>query len=194
MLKNKGKWLLICLVMMFSVSIAGCTQSKSNQKKVNVSETQIIKPIFDAPSYSRISKSDLFSRLGKTSDVEKWNNKTAKETFPMTIYSYDDKDSTHYEFIVANDTDTVVRVTMYSAKNWAGKGTDIKYTKKSMNEMLALLNITPKDSAKVTADTGVAYRISPVSDKVGDVWFLELNKDDSTFGMVKITYDLNYFD
>ena len=49
---------------------------------------------------------------------------------------------------------------MYSAKNWAGTGTDIKYTKKSMNEMLALLNITPKDSAKVVADTGVAYRIS----------------------------------
>lgn len=194
MLKNKGKLLVAFLIMIFSISFAGCSQTTSNQEGANVEETPKVEAVFDAPNYSRITKADLFAKFGETSDIEEWNNKTAKGTFSMTIYSYDDKNSNHYEFIVANDTDSVVRVTMYSAKNWAGTGTDIKYTKKSMNEMLALLNITPNDSAKVVADTGEAYRISPVSDNVGDVWFLGMTNDVSTFNMVKITYNLNYFD
>lgn len=185
MLKNKRKWLLICFILMLSVGFVGCGQTKND----SVGKTQEVKSVFDAPSYSRISKADLFAKFGETSDIEEWNNKTTKGTFPMTIYSYDDKDSNHYEFIVAKDTDTVVRVTMYSAKNWVSTGTDIKYTKKSLKEMLALLKITPKDSAKVIADTGVAYRVRPVSDDVGDVWFLELSEASSTFGMVKITYN-----
>jgi len=188
MLKNKGKLLLVFSIMILSISIVGCSQTTSNKGDINAEEA-----VFDAPSYSRITKAELFEKFGETSDIEEWSNKTTKGTFPMTIYSYDDKNSNHYEFIVANDTNSVVRVTIYSAKNWSGTGTDIKYTKKSINEMLTLLNIKPKDSAKVVADTGVAYRISNVSDNVGDVWFLGMTNDDSTFNMVKVTYDLNYF-
>lgn len=194
MLNYKMKFLLVLSIVVLSISFVGCTPSTSNQGSVSDDESQKVVSIFDAPLYSRITKADLFEKFGETSDVEEWNNETTKGTFPMTIYSYDDKNSNHYEFIVANDSDSVVRVTIYSAKNWAGTGTDIKYTKKSINEMLALLNITPNDSAKVAADTGEAYRIRPVSDTIGDVWFLGMTNDDSTFNMVKVTYNLNYFD
>lgn len=194
MLKNKEKLLLVCFIMIISICFVGCSQTASNQKTTNVEEMQKVEVVFDTQSYNQISKADLFEKLGETSDIEEWNNKTEKGTFKMTIYSYDDKDSNHYEFIIANDIDSLVRATMYSSKKWAGIGTDIKYTKKSMNEMLALLNITPKDYAKILIDTGEAYRISPVSDNVGDVWFLGMANDDSTFNMVKITYNLNYFD
>ena len=193
MLKNKEKLLLVFFIIILSISFVGCSQTTSNQGATDAEETQKVEAVFDAPSYSRITKADLFAKFGETNEIDKWSNKTAKGTFPMTIYSYDDKNSNHYEFIVANDTDSVVRVTMYSAKNWVGTGTDIKYTKKSMNEMLALLNITPNNYAKVVGDTGEAYRISPVSDNVGDVWFLGMMNDDSTFNLVKVTYNLNYF-
>lgn len=191
MIRKKTKLMLVFFIVMLSLGITGCSQAASVPDVAN--KDQNVEVLFDAPSFSRITKAALFEKFGETSDIEKWNNKTEKGTFPMTIYSYDDKNSNHYEFIIADDKDSVVRVTIYSSKNWAGKGTDLKYQNKTMKDMLALLNIIPNDTAKVT-DTGYAYRISPVSDKVGDVWFTGISKDDSIFEMVKITYNLNYFD
>ena len=55
-------------------------------------------------------------------------------------------------------------------------------------------NIELSYSAKLTADTNYAYRISPVNDKVADFWVQDIDTTSKTFGMAKITYNLNYFD
>lgn len=193
MTANKVKLIMVLFIVILTSSLAGCSSNTTDKDTIK-EEPKKIEVIFDAPTFSRISKEALFEKFGETKDIEKWNNKTAKGTFLMTIYSYDDENNIHYEFIIANDIDSVVRVTIYSEKDWSGKGADFKYANKSVNNMLGLLNIIPKDSAKVVADTGEVYRISPVSNDVGDVWFLGMLKDSSTFSSVKITYNLNYFD
>ena len=193
-MKKKKKSFLLIILLIISVVFLGCSdpEKSSAEKKVDV-ETEEIEVLFDAPSFSRINTKELFNKLGETTEVERWNNKTTKGTFPMTIYSYDDGNNNHYEFIISDDSDSLVRATIYSSKYWNGDGENFKYIKKDMNKMLALLNIIPKDSAKIISDTGVAYRISPVSENVADVWFVGMGND-QTFEMVKITYNLNYFE
>lgn len=183
--KTKFKFTLLFIIFCISIISIGC----SNESKENAK----IEPIFDASSYSGISKSDLFSKLGEPNNIEKWNNKTTRGIFPVTTYSYEDKDKNHYEFIIPDEIDSVVRVTLYSSKYWTGEGNNLSYKELSDEKMLELLNIKPNDSTKNQADTGFAYRINPVNESINDVWFLDIEKESSTFGMVKITYNPKYF-
>lgn len=182
--KSKFKLSLFFLIICISVISTGC----SNESK----KSDTTEPIFDASIYSGISKSDLFSKLGEANKIQKWNSKTTRGTFPVTTYSYEDKENNHYEFIIPDESDSVVRVTVYSSKYWTGEGENLEYKELSIDKMLEILNIKPNNSTKVQADTGFAYRINPVNDNIKEVWFLDIEKEASNFGMVKITYNSNY--
>lgn len=150
-------------------------------------EPQIIE---DVIQYSRISAEELTSIMGEPADTEEWTNKTSKGDFKVTTFFYD-KNNNHYEFIVADNS--VVRLTIYSSKYWTGEGENFKYSGNKQN-MCKPFNIELSDNAKLTADTNYAYRISPVNDKVADFWVQDIDTSSKTFGMAKITYNLNYFD
>ena len=113
-----------------------------------------------------------------------------KGDFKVTTFSYD-KNNNHYEFIVTDNS--VVRLNIYSNKYWNGIGENFKYSGNKQN-MCKLFNIELSDNAKLTADTNYAYRISPVNDKIADFWVQDINTSSKTFGVAKITYNLNYFD
>lgn len=177
---------VILIIVLSAFATVGCGNQDSTPNSDNSKETNSSKGIlFDAPSYSGISKSDLFKKFGETSDIFDFQG-------TLTIYSYDDKDNNHYEFAIANDTDSVVKVIIESAKYKTDEGTYFKYTNKSVDDLLSLFNITPNDSAELV-DTGDAYKISSVSDNLDEIWIYGFGED-STFKSVTITYDMSYFD
>ena len=58
-------------------------------------------------------------------------------------------------------------------------------------DIFKMLGITTTNNTKKTADTGVALRYSPVSDNVADLWITNIS--DKKFDIIKVTYDLRYF-
>lgn len=173
------KKIFLLVLLVFSVILSACT---SQQQEIEIIE--------DVTKYSRIASSQLLEIMGEPVSVEEWTNKTSKGDFSVTTFSYD-KNNNRYEFIVADDS--VVRLTIYSNKCWNGEGESFKYSGNKQN-MSKLFNIELSDNSKIVADTNFAYRISPVNDKVADFWALDIDTNSKTFGMVKITYNMNYFD
>ncbi len=173
------KKLVSLTLVLLCVVLSACTPTST--------EPQLIE---DVVQFSRISANELVSIMGEPTDKEDWTNKTTKGNFKVTTYSYD-KNSNHYEFIVADDS--VVRLTIYSNSSWNGEGEPFKISG-SKQDICKSFNIVLGENTKKTADTNWAYRISPVNDKVADFWVQEMDMDTKTFGTAKITYNLNYFD
>ena len=173
------KKIYLLVLVMFTVILSACSSKPEN-----------IDIIEDVVQYSRITTSQLLEIMGEPISREEWTNKTSKGEFNVTTFSYE-KNKNRYEYIVADDS--VVRLTIYSNKYWNGEGDAFKYSDNKQN-MCKLFNIELSDSSKVVADTNFAYRISPVNDKVADFWALDIDTNSKTFGMVKITYNMNYFD
>lgn len=87
------------------------------------------------------------------------------------------------EFLVAENQ--VIQATYFS------ESSPIPYSS-SPREILSMFGVTPNDSARVTAETPAAYRVSPVNDKVADFWVAIMDASSKTFEMVKVTYNANY--
>lgn len=159
----------------------------SSATEVSKTIEPTIEPIIDVSQFSRISYKELKNIMGKPDDTEKWNNKTLTHgTFKMTIYTYDNDDIS-YEFIIADDSDSVVRMNI-SSKN------PIKYNN-SVNDILPMLGVTEtSESCRVISNTGFAYQVTMVSDKIAHIWVWDIDAESKTFSDVKITYNVNYFD
>ena len=194
------KVLYCFIILMICISsFVGCADSntehnvENNTSKESQEVEVTIIPFIDAMLYADIQTEELLKIHGEPDHIEKWNNKLGEKSYDMTIYLFESDEKLFYEFILDDETDQVVRMTVYSEKSWSGVGNNIEYSRKEMQALLSLLNIIPSNEAVVVADTGVAYRIKPVNDKVDDVWFLEFSDDDLSFGMVKVTFDSKYF-
>lgn len=182
----KKTFLILCATLSCSLfSGCGASTTSTNQKETN-SETVIL--IEDAEQFSRITTDELKSLMGEPSSEEQWTNKTSKGNFDVLTWEYD-KDSNHYEFIFADDS--VVRVSIYSESYWNNTGNRFSFTgdKSSISKSF---NVNPGDNVKKVTDNNFTYTLSPVNDKVAMFDVQDIDSD--TYGFVKITYNLNYFD
>lgn len=185
------KGCLIPVLLVFAILIAliviimklGINDVETSENTID--EEQVI---FDTMKYSRITKDELISELGKPNSKEKWTNKTSRGNFNLMILSYD-IDTNHLEFIIADDS--VVRLSIYSNAYWNNKGNRFKFNGTKEN-ICKLFNISLGENATIKTDNNITYMISPVNDKIAMFDVQDMKTND--FGFVKITYNLNYFD
>lgn len=171
---------LIIVVLLCGICTACSSSSESTSESITIIE--------DVEQFSRISTRELKNIMGEPVSEESWTNKTSKGNFDVTTLSYD-KDSNHYEFIIADDT--VVRVTIYSNNYWNNTGDRFSITGEK-KDICKSFNITLGDNVKKVTDNNFTYTLSPVNDKVAMFDVQDIDSD--TYGLVKITYNLNYFD
>lgn len=178
----------IILLIVSLTLLASCTLESSNNDKGTV---EMATPIFQAPDYSRISSSELIEKMGEPKSIDEWTNKTLKGDFPLTTYEYDSEDI-HYEFVIAEDS--VIRVTLYSSEWWSNEGEPFKYTNNDKSDTRYQFGISDLGDNAKAKDNNVNYRITQVSDKIARFEVIDIDSENKTFGLTKITYNLNYFD
>lgn len=172
-------------VLVITVLLCGiCTACTSSSE--DTTEPTVV--IEDVEQFSRISTEELKTIMGEPISEESWTNKTSKGDFNVITLSYD-KDSNHYEFIIADDS--VVRLTIYSSSYWNGTGNRFSIAGEK-KDICKSFDITLGENAKKVTDNNFTYKLSPVNDKIAIFDVQDIDSD--TFGLVKITYNLNYFD
>lgn len=172
-----------CLSIIISICgmIAACgSSSTSSSEPVSIIE--------DVEQFSRINTDELKNIMGEPVSEESWTNATSKGDFDVTTLSYD-KNSNHYEFIIADDS--VVRLTIYSNNYWNGTGDRFSITG-DKQDICKSFNISLGENVKKVTDNNFTYTLSPVNDKIA--MFDVQDIDTNSYGFVKITYNLNYFD
>lgn len=187
MKKKKGCLVTVLIVIgLFSFGlIFGITQIIKNPEKYTTSSNTVSKVdmIIDVTQFSRITEDELIKIMGKPSDIEKWNYKISEtRQYPTITYTYN-KNKMTYEFIIIEGK--VVRFTINSE--------DAKIPFKNNQEVFPMFGITPSDNLKKIVDTGYAFRYHLVSDKIAEVLVLDIDKENKSFGIIKFTYNLNYF-
>ncbi len=174
---------IIILIIAFAIIMATLPK-KSTSSNINTSHNITIPlEVLDCSAFNRISVDVLCEKLGNPKGVEDWNNINSKGEFQMQIYTYDIKDF-YAEFIIYEDT--VVKLRLFSNSEWT-----IESAK--FNDIFAMFGIEPGDDIRKTVDTGVTYKFSPVSDEVAEFEVYDYDKNNATFKIVYVTYDLNYF-
>lgn len=189
-MKKGKKGCLIFVLIFIGGLIFGVTQMMKSPEKYQKSEKSI-DIIFDASSVSRISAKELIIKMGEPIKKENWVNKTSKGNFNVSTYNYD-KEGNHYEFIIAEDS--VIRLSIYSNLYLNKKGEYFQYMQKNKEDILSMFGVTPNENAKKVVDNGVTFKIRPVSNKVAVFDVQAINENDKTFGAIKVTYNLNFFD
>lgn len=142
--------------------------------------------IEDVTRYSQISREDLYNLEGEPASTEDWTNKTSHGDFAVTTVSYD-KNSNHYEFIIADGV--VVRLSIYSEKYWNNSGDTFSYSGNKANIARAF-NIDLSATSE-SADTGSTYTLTSVNDKISNFQVGDISGN--SYGFVKVTYNPNYF-
>lgn len=171
---------LLCMIMMVGCSGEGGTMGDSASMEV----------VEDAQQFSGISTETLKEIMGEPTAEEQWTNSTSKGDFLVTTLQYE-KNSNHYEFIIADDT--VVRLTIYSNQYWNGTGDLFSYSG-NKEDILKMFNIEVGDNAGKETDNGFSYVVVSVNDAVAEFNVQDIDSDSEKFGFVKITYNPNYFD
>lgn len=169
------------LIFMLVVILSACNNDSNVSK-----ESVPIEPIIDANQFSRISSTQLVEIMGepeKTEDYE-WLVPKTNKSIVGKLYTYE---KGKYEFVIFEDQ--VVKLDINSGEYWGYD--DSVFTFNKEDDIFKMFNITPNENLKKITDTNYALRFSPVSDKVADVWVIDI--DEKSFGSVKITYNLNYF-
>jgi hypothetical protein len=171
MLKVVLVFIFICYVLAFL-----------NKKEVTVSFIE------DVNQYSHISSEELISKLGEPVSKEIWTNKTSKGDFEVETYSYE-KDSNHYEFIVAHNT--VVRLKIYSNKTWNNEGDLFFY--KNKKKIPSLFGVEISKDATIENENRY-YKATSVSNTIATFDVQDIRPINDTFASVEVTYNDSYFD
>ena len=175
---------LLAIGLIFT--LLGCGSASTT--KESTYKDVVTEVIIGANQFSRITPEDLISIMGKTSDIDKWNYTSPNgQVYEATTYTYNN--GVCYEFIVIDNS--VVRFTFHSEKYNGVNGKSIKFN--DTNDLLPMFGITPSNSIKKVADTGVALKYHLVSDKIAEFWVVDIDKANKSFDTAKITYNLNYF-
>ncbi|GEM_PF-3754459 len=130
----------------------------------------------DVTIYSRISKEELLKIKGNPESTEKWNQTTpnTKKTYNMTILTY----SRGKEEFILSSEGKVVRYNKYLTEEYSKQDNVSKY--------LLTWGIKTRDSMTIVSNWNGMLRCQSVSDNVAEVWYVT--------DILKITYDLRYFD
>ena len=176
-------------LVFFGIAIYIAVQSQENRTE-NVS-TYNEKVIDNVEKYSNISQEQLVEKFGNPLSKEKWKNTTANGDFQVTTYIYD-REGLTYEFIVAEEK--VVRLTAYSDEYYKGEGENFKYNQKNMLDIPKNWGIELSNNARVEKNTGYALRIHDVSKDIEELYIQDIEKENKTYGIIKFTYNSQYFD
>ena len=155
--------------------------------KIGVQESQYKNIIENAEQISRISLEELKSIMGEPVLSESWVNTTSKGNFDTVIYGFD-KNSNHYEFIVANDT--VAKMRIYSSKCWTNTG-DYFTIESSKKNIYKSFGIT-LDKNYTTKDTGATYTMESLNNKIARMRVHGI--ENNTYQLIDFFYDMQYFD
>ena len=168
--------LLVCLALFVSI-LTGCGKTESASKK----ETE---QLMDVSQYSRITSEELIAKLGDSEGKfeENWTNPGTGTEYKMTSYDYT-LEGYYTEFLVIENE--VVRMNIYSSDN-----PENKFILSEPKDILSLVGITLRDSLNVVEENEGTARYSSVSDQVGEVW---ATLDNKTVDILKVTFNLNYF-
>lgn len=168
------------LILFCGIFTACGSSSANNSESVTVIE--------DAEQFSRINMEELKNIMGEPISEETWTNKTSKGDFEVITLSYD-KNSNHYEFIIADNS--VVRLSIYSSDYWNNSG-DRFLINGDKKDVCKSFNITLGENVKKITDNNFTYTLSLVNEKVAMLDIQDIKEN--TYGLIKITYNLNYFD
>jgi hypothetical protein len=173
------KFTLFIFISMVILIVTGC----SSDNVLN-SQNEEISTIIDATQFSRITPDELVAKLGepKSTYDEKWTNPGDGKEYALKTYDYD-VDGYYTEFLVIENA--VVRMNIYASDN-----EDNQFIINENRDVLSLIGIEPRESLIVVEDNNAAARYSSVSDKVGEVWAM---LDEKKVDILKVTYNLNYF-
>lgn len=173
-------FLVLIIMLICSICISCSSSTHETDETIAIIE--------DVEQFSGISTKELKSIMGEPDSEESWVNKTSKGDFDVITISYE-KNSNHYEFIAADDT--IIRLTIYSNDYWNNSGDRFPIIG-DKEDICKSFNITLGDDVKKVTDNNFTYTLSPVNDKVAMFDVQDIDAD--TYGFVKITYNLNYFD
>lgn len=170
------KRILLFLIVLLSFSLIGCSTSPEFSEK-----------IIDVNQFSRISSSELKTIMGVPEKIEGYSGISPKTKGKIKgkVYVYQNG---KYDFILFDDK--VVRMNIYSDKYKDKTKQPIAF--RNEDDIFNLLGITPSKNIKKVTDNGYVLRYQLVSDKIADVWIVDVDKENKTFNNAKITYDLNY--
>jgi len=155
-------------------------------------EETSVEVIDDVAKYSRIPTDDLVEMMGEPETIETWTKQTNNYgDFEVTTYGYD-KDGMRYEFIVGDDA--VVRLSIYSNDYWNGEGERFSYNEDNKVDTMDVFGVEWSDNARKLVDNNITYKIISVSDKIAHFMASDIDTEDKTFGFVKVTYNVKYFD
>lgn len=183
-MSNRKSIFLVGFLLLVSVITAGVNIGCENPARPNDGKKDVV---VDADQFSKITSEELIDKLGEPEKVEKWNNtKGDGSKYEVNTYYYN---SGKYEFLVSDDS--VIRFTVYSDKAMGVSENGFKYTNE--DDIFKMFGIETSSNLNKVIDNNVALRYQLVSDKVADVWIPAIEKN-KTFDIIKITYDLRYFE
>lgn len=186
--KGRGCLIAVLIVAFFMIcGIVGATASRANKETAGSTNAEVVE---DVQQFSGISVEALKEIMGDPVAEEEWTNSTSKGEFPVTTLQYE-KNSNHYEFIIAEDA--VVRLSIYSNQYWNGTGDLFSYSGDKEN-ILKMFNVDAGESARIETDNGVSYVLVSVNDAIAEFNVQDIDANAENFGFVKITYNANYFD
>lgn len=171
--KKKKPGCLIVVIILFIIAAIGTLVNQSTTSN---------KLIVDMTQFSRLSYDQLSQVMGGPGVQDEYGvplTTVSGRSVNGAIFYYPEQ---KLEFIVADGQ--VIRATYTSEES------PVEYS--SPEDIMSMFGISPNSNAKVTADTPVAYRVSPVNDKVADFWVPLMDSSSKTFEMVKVTYNVNY--
>ncbi|KEF40406.1 hypothetical protein M670_00432 [Schinkia azotoformans MEV2011] len=174
------------VVLSTAIGVMSSINSENSSIKTSNVTTEKTEIIIDANQFSRISSDELINIMGQPQKIDEymWLVPSTGKKIPGKTYIYEDN---KYEFMVLDDT--VTRLSVYSGTYMGYDESIMEF--KNEEDLFSMFNIKPNDHVKKVGDTGYALRFSPVSDKVADLWIVEV--EDNKFGAAKITYNLNYY-
>lgn len=173
------KSILFLVTILCLLFLTACSSTQETSK--------VSKKIIDANQFSLIKTAELRKIMGEPEKIEgiAGMNPSTKEKVSGKVYIYQ---KNKYDFIIFDDK--VVRMNVYSDKYNNSSKESIAFNDEK--DIFSMFGITPSGEMQKVADTGYALRWKRVSDKVADVWIVDLDKEKKTFDNAKIIYSSYY--
>ena len=142
--------------------------------------------IFNAPEYAKITKDQLYQKLGEPKYADEWTNKTSKGDFRLTNHTYF-IDNLYLE--ITTFEDIVVKIHAFPNE------TNTFKFENNYLDIFKQFGMDVKSNIKPAEQKNNKYlKLLNISDAVEEVEIYHLNKSDKTYNYVYITFDSSYFD
>lgn len=170
----------IMLLALMVLTLYGCSDS-TKENEVDV--------IIDATQFSGLSSDALVNIMGEPDLIEdyEWTIPKNGEKIIGKLYVYE---KNKFEFLLFDDA--VARLNAYSGVYWGYDDSTFAFSSgKDVMKSFGIVS-TYKNMAR-TVNTGVVEKYEPVTEGIQIVEIHDI-KDDNTFGLIRFTYDSNFYE